>query len=177
MSVGDVNSMEQGSGARFNDGKAPMQYVYLNALLEAPNASGHFDDRSMNVLCRVADYEARECPAHQMTEELTSADFRKAADVLEYGAKKYAAHNWAKGQPMSVALASLKRHVLAMMDGEVLDSESQCEHWGHIVCNIIFVHHFDSYHPNMDDRPPPVCFGRDESVTKDSLLNVLRGLE
>lgn len=162
MSVGDVNSMEQGTGARFNDGKAKMEYVPLFVLLYMDKVRELGED-AWNVLHMASMVEARRLHHGCLMKNLTAEDLEEATKVLDYGAEKYAAWNWAKGQPFSVAMASLKRHVLALSQGQEYDEESGCTHWGHVVCNIIFLCHFLEFHPNMDDRPPEVCFGPTES--------------
>jgi hypothetical protein len=163
MAVGDVNSNEQGSGARFNDGKMKTEYVPLFTMLYMDSVRA-IGEEAWNVLHMVSMVEARRLHHGCLMKYITSSDIADACEVLNYGAGKYAAWNWAKGQPFSVAMASLKRHLLAMAEGQVYDEESCCSHWGHIICNIIFLCHFLEFHPNMDDRPPEVCFG----LTNDS---------
>lgn len=59
--------------------------------------------------------------------------------VLTYGAKKYAARNWERGQPWSVPYASCMRHLQAWHSGEDIDSESGLLHLAHAVCNLMFL--------------------------------------
>lgn len=61
--------------------------------------------------------------------------------VLEFGAKKYAAHNWQKGEGFkySRVLNSLLRHIFAYMRGEDNDPESGLSHLAHAGCNIVFL--------------------------------------
>lgn len=59
-------------------------------------------------------------------------------DVLEFGAKKYAPENWKKGLNRKEILESTQRHLAAMIDGEVIDPESNLLHSGHIQCNMQF---------------------------------------
>ena len=58
--------------------------------------------------------------------------------VMEYGASKYAPENWRKGLDTTEILESLARHLFALMSGEQIDPESNCEHIGHIMCNSMF---------------------------------------
>ena len=62
--------------------------------------------------------------------------------VLEFGAIKYAPHNW----------KSLKRHLISFMEGEDIDQESLQEHIGHIQANAMFLSYMMMYRPDLDDR-------------------------
>jgi hypothetical protein len=61
--------------------------------------------------------------------------------VLEFGAHKYAAHNWQQGEGFRYTrvLNSLLRHVFAYMRGEDLDPESGLSHMAHAGCNVLFI--------------------------------------
>lgn len=48
--------------------------------------------------------------------------------VLDFGAKKYAAHNWHKGIALSRPMAAALRHIFAFLSGEDLDPESGLSH-------------------------------------------------
>lgn len=73
--------------------------------------------------------------------------------VLTYGAKKYAARNWERGQAWSVPYASLMRHLQSWHAGEDTDPESGLLHLAHAACNVAFLL---SYHLRgmtaLDDR-------------------------
>lgn len=68
--------------------------------------------------------------------------------VLMYGAEKYTvgavsgANNWKKGLDRKEVLESMQRHLAALMDGELNDSESGVSHMGHIMCNGMFYEYF-----------------------------------
>jgi hypothetical protein len=76
--------------------------------------------------------------------------------VLEFGAKKYAAHNWKKGSGFKYTrlLGSLLRHIFAYMRGEDKDPESGLSHMAHAGCNVIFLLYYDKYRDKFtnDDR-------------------------
>ena len=77
--------------------------------------------------------------------------FDDCARVFEYGKKKYAAWNWAKGMPWSVPLACALRHLGAIQRGEVDDPESNLPHLGHVMCNIVMLAHYAKYYPEGND--------------------------
>lgn len=79
------------------------------------------------------------------------ASLKPAADVFQYGAEKYAAWNWAKGQPWSVPLECAMRHIAALQRGEMIDPESGHPHFGHLLCNAIMLSHFYMYYPEGND--------------------------
>lgn len=58
--------------------------------------------------------------------------------VLEFGAKKYAAHNWRQGFTRTRLLAAALRHILADLEGETFDPESGLPHLDHAACMILF---------------------------------------
>lgn len=108
--IGDIESNNWGSGARFNQDKVPYELIPLH-LLET------------------------------------------TARVFGYGAKKYAAWNWAKGMPFSVVIGCLKRHLAAIERGEDIDPESGLPHIGHLMCNALMLQHYMDSYPEGDDRP------------------------
>lgn len=79
------------------------------------------------------------------------ASLRPAADVFEYGAKKYSERNWMRGQPWSVPMASMMRHLADLQAGEMIDNESNLPHVGHILCNAIMLAHFYQFYAEGDD--------------------------
>lgn len=60
--------------------------------------------------------------------------------VLSFGARKYAAHNWRRGISVSRLLAGCLRHVFAYLGGEELDPESGLSHLLHASCCLMFAH-------------------------------------
>jgi len=72
--------------------------------------------------------------------------------VLEYGAKKYSAHNWKRGLKTTEVCESLLRHLFAYLNGEDVDAESNCSHIGHIQCNAMFLAYMVKHRPDLDDR-------------------------
>lgn len=74
------------------------------------------------------------------------------AKVLDFGSKKYDAHNWRKGINYSRVYSALQRHLMTWNDGETVDPETGINHLAHAGCNILFLLEFASTHPEKDDR-------------------------
>lgn len=158
MPVGDLESNERGTGARFNDGKPPMELIPLRLL--ARQLRRH----TSAVLYRLADFaEARDGNALYAAYEAAASMngwgivrlMETEALVFGYGAKKYAAWNWTKGMPWSVPVACIIRHLLAIERDEHLDPESGLPHAGHIACNLRMLMHYVDHYPEGDDLFPP----------------------
>jgi len=164
MAIGDVNSSERGSGARYNDGKPDLSLIPWWAL---PTAQFTFTRVTQSeALESLGRFQKMQTPAplYELVESLYgtsgwSAALRDAARVFEYGAKKYAAWNWSKGMAWSVPVACAARHLLAGAEGETLDPESGLPHTGHVVCNVLMLLHFIGHYPEGNDLPGPACFG------------------
>lgn len=75
------------------------------------------------------------------------------AEVLQYGATKYAERNWEKGHKFSTPYASLMRHLLSWWGGEDYDSESGLSHLHHILMNAAMLVEYNEKHKDLDDRP------------------------
>ncbi len=73
------------------------------------------------------------------------------AAVLQFGAKKYAAHNWRGGIAWSRLLAALLRHVFAILRGEIIDPESGLPHIDHVGCCWMFASSMMKTRPDLDD--------------------------
>ena len=74
------------------------------------------------------------------------------ARVMTYGSTKYAEWNWARGMKWTTVIASLKRHVLAIENGEDYDKETGILHSAHIMCNAAFFTEYYKICPQFDDR-------------------------
>ena len=79
-------------------------------------------------------------------------DLEGMVKVLEFGAMKYADHNWRKGLPHTEIVDSLVRHITAYLNGEDLDQESGLRHIDHMMCNTMFLSRMDRLHPGLDTR-------------------------
>lgn len=74
------------------------------------------------------------------------------AEVLTFGAKKYAPNNWKRGMEWSEVIASLERHLKAFKRGEDFDGESELLHIDHVLTNAAFIKEYYSIYPKGDDR-------------------------
>lgn len=75
------------------------------------------------------------------------------ARVWDYGRRKYAVWNWAKGMPWSVPVGCIMRHLAAFQRGEDLDPESGLPHLAHIACNVRMLTLYSKTYKEGDDRP------------------------
>lgn len=74
------------------------------------------------------------------------------AEVLAFGAKKYASWNWAKGFAWSRLLGATMRHLFAWARGEDRDPESGLSHLAHAGCCILFLITHERCKLGTDDR-------------------------
>lgn len=84
---------------------------------------------------------------------LSSAWIMGVGDVLTFGAKKYAAHNWRKGIKLSRLLGACLRHIFAFLKGEDKDPETGISHLYHASCCLMFASELHETMPDIvDDR-------------------------
>jgi len=74
------------------------------------------------------------------------------AQILAYGGRKYALHNWRKGLRYTRLSDAVLRHLLAFIDGEDIDPESGLPHVDHAACGIMFLQNMTRTRPDLDDR-------------------------
>ena len=158
MSIGDINSDARGSGARYNTGKVAIELIPLRLIAEQFELVTPEDDplnALIGAIWNLAQFqEGGEAEYLRKSIELVGAAWDECAAVFDYGRKKYAEWNWAKGMQWSVPLACAARHLIfGMMKGEELDPESGLPHRGHFLCNIVMLLTFIRTYPEGDDRP------------------------
>lgn len=162
--VGDVNSNERGSGARFNANKPDLSLIPARILSEYQTRMAPWPRDGMVdwplVLLRLGDFQMQTEPlAHHLYEALLTMDvdgrlWADCARVFEYGKVKYAAWNWAKGMAWSIPLACALRHIVfGTAAGEDIDPESGLPHRGHITCNIVMLLWYLDEYPEGNDLP------------------------
>lgn len=150
MPVGDVNSNARGSGARYNDGKPDLSLI-------PPLMLPYREDPEHYQLLLAMDqfmfYGDTDLLWDWMTETMVS-NYDLCAKVFEYGKRKYAAWNWAKGMAWSIPVACALRHAHALYyNGEENDPESGLPHIGHILCNLVMLRHFTNHYADLNDLP------------------------
>lgn len=77
------------------------------------------------------------------------------AAALQFGARKYAAHNWRKGISYSRLIAALLRHSFAILKGEYTDPESNLPHIDHVGCCWMFLSNMMKTRTDLDDLYNP----------------------
>lgn len=83
---------------------------------------------------------------------LSPIAIEKIAEVLTFGKKKYAAHNWRKGISYSRLVGALLRHTFSYLKGEDLDPESGLSHMAHAGCCVMFLLELSHTRKDLDDR-------------------------
>jgi hypothetical protein len=96
-------------------------------------------------------FDENKLPLHLLSTEAIN----QTAAVLQFGAEKYAEHNWRKGFAWSRPLAAAMRHITAFNAGEDRDPESGLSHLAHAACCIMFLLEFEKTHQELDDRYKP----------------------
>ncbi|HDR9868533.1 TPA: hypothetical protein QDE31_37420 [Burkholderia cenocepacia] len=156
--LGDVTSSAKGSGARYNVGKPALDLIPLRLLAEQFERDIPCDsplNAAIGALWNIALFQEGGDPncLHEAIETIGAA-WDECAAVFEYGKRKYAAWNWAKGMPWSAPIACAARHlVYGILAGEDNDVESGLPHRGHFLCNIVMLLTYIRTYPEGDDRP------------------------
>lgn len=160
MAIGDINSKEPGSGARFNDGKPPFRFIPWTALaawavarLDNEQLQAESVRRIVNAAECLAPWEFGFGSASRALGYASFEDLTRAADQYAYGAQKYDDWNWALGMLWSVPSECAKRHFAKAVVGLELDDESGVPHTGAFWCNVLMLSHLTKHYPEGDDRP------------------------
>lgn len=174
MGLGDLNSNEKGTGARFNDGKPPYELIALAAMTDAllQAASTNSQQAVVSAVRSLGRFQAGG-DAQDLSDCLywtgaavgldAAGMMAETAKVLEYGRRKYAEFNWAKGMSWQSVIACAARHLVGtpdnpgmLKDPKGIDPESGCLHAGHVGCNIMFLLQFMLTYREGDDRPKQI---------------------
>ena len=87
------------------------------------------------------------------------------AQVLQFGAQKYAAHNWRKGMEWSRLYAAIQRHLNAFAKGWEYDDETGLSHLLHASCGLMFLYEMQRYRRDLNDM-----YWADKSKTETGLI-------
>lgn len=88
-------------------------------------------------------------PYHLLAPEFLDA----TAQVLKFGAEKYAERNWEKGMNWSRPFSAMMRHMWAWWRGERADPETSMSHLWHAACCVMFLIAYEARTTGKDDRP------------------------
>lgn len=75
------------------------------------------------------------------------------AEILAFGAAKYAPRNWEKGMAWSRPFSAMMRHMWAWWAGEQADAETGKSHLWHAACCLMFLVAYEQRKTGHDDRP------------------------
>ena len=93
----------------------------------------------------VDEVEGMKFDQDKLRYDLIPAEVKKwLAEVLTYGAKKYAPDNWKKIE-VERYYAAMERHMVAYQLGEEKDPESGIHHLIHMMCNAMFICWLEHY--------------------------------
>lgn len=155
VTVGDLSSNVRGSGARKSAGKPELDLIPVRHWIDIWEADlsfgGHQD--LLDVLGLLSAWQTGDDVAVRDALYRMKLHWLESVKVFEYGKKKYAAWNWAKGMRWSVPLGCILRHIERIVAGEDIDQDSGGTHKGCITCNLhMLVWYLDHYREG-DDRP------------------------
>jgi len=158
LGIGDVNSDAVGSGARYNAGKTPLELIPVWIMAEAmgnreSDNIGVPEIEANAVMRGLGRWQRGSGPATAILGMFDDTIWEDCARVFEYGKRKYAEWNWAKGMAWSIPTACAMRHILAISRGELNDPESGLPHRGHVACNIVMLAQYEVTFKQGDDRP------------------------
>lgn len=154
--VGDVNSTARGSGARYNAGKTPLNLIPLGIIARSypPDSRLSPDQTKARLVLEYLGSFQKGLDEYLDAALIVLRDhWKECAEVFDFGRKKYAEWNWAKGMAWSIPLGCAARHLKAVLDGEDIDPESQKHHMGHALSNVVMLAQFKETYPEGDDRP------------------------
>jgi hypothetical protein len=155
--IGDVASDAKGAGARYNAGKTPLELIPLRLIVEERRHTlcvGKYA-KELKALEALAKFQEGGSVDNLLDAiQAIGSQWDECAAVFDYGKRKYAEWNWAKGMPWSVPIACAARHILyGVMQGEENDKESGLPHRGHFICNIVMLWTYVHTYKEGDDRP------------------------
>jgi len=83
---------------------------------------------------------------------IPQASLMEVAKVLDFGAQKYARHNWLLGMDHSRLSDAALRHIAQYLDGQETDDESGLDHLAHGACCLLMLLQYRLKELGNDDR-------------------------
>ncbi len=139
-------------GKKSDTGKVPMDLLPAEALLELLP-----DEGPVIGLIKFAEGGGSSSlvdALHEVGPDIW-ATLYEASKVLDFGAKKYAAHNWRLGMKWSRLIAAALRHYSAHAQGQEKDPETGLPHLAHFSCCVLFLLAYTLNGTGTDDRYRP----------------------
>jgi hypothetical protein len=157
--VGNIDSNEKGSGARYNSGKPDYSMLLLSDFAKHLRKTCT-DEKCWEVLGNLGWFQKTHDVKFlfYVLDTLGFDAIEESTHVFTYGAAKYKKFNWMKGMQWSVPLACAVRHTMEIINGEEVDAESGRKHSGHILCNVFMLIHYVQYYKEGNDLPPKELF-------------------
>ncbi len=163
--VGDIDSDDIGTGARYNSGKPDYSLIILKDM-----GGPQFKDpvlrecwRNLSDFQLTGDIEFIRVLGDKIMLQLAAksnltiseySGYDSVAHVWEFGKRKYKAWNWAKGMPWSVPFGCAARHLLKMKDDPYKnDEDSGQPHWAHVICNLQMLMLYARVYQEGNDLP------------------------
>lgn len=173
MATGDLSSKEMGSGARANGNKPKwelMSFSQIYLLMLDENATLMLADviEDQDMFAHLAGFQAGETVAMDLLRASVAYNWAKQGGpdkvtllsslenvirVWDFGLRKYAPFNWAKGMNWQTCFGCIARHVKYHYECSDIDDESGELHSAHVVCNAMMLMHYEQYWKEGDDRP------------------------
>lgn len=98
--------------------------------------------------------EGRKDDTGKVPYDLLAPEFLSGtAEILAFGAAKYAPRNWEKGMVWSRPFSAMMRHMWAWWAGEQTDPETGKSHLWHAACCVMFLVAYEQRKTGRDDRP------------------------
>ncbi len=108
----------------------------------------HIDERDVPGTTPGYKHDGGKVPLHL----LSTIALNRTAEVMAFGAQKYATNAWRAGMDWSRLIGAALRHITAFNGGEDADPESGLSHLAHAACCIMFLLEYEETFPEGDDR-------------------------
>lgn len=140
---------------RYDQGKPELHHIHPHAWQLMLRTHCFRDSELLRFSNAMDAWFYRKCGGPLLREwRIVDSDtLTEVSSVLTFGAAKYAPLNYAKGMAFSRVLNSFRRHALAVVGDNPLDTESGLSHMAHALCNVLFAVTYTLTGVGHDDRP------------------------